>query len=151
MDILFGHYHDDVIKWKHFPHYWPFVRGIHQSLGNSPHKGQWRRTLIFSLICAWTNRWANNRDTGDLKYHWGHVHYVTVMYFQVRIFLCKFTLFINNVSHTKFILIWLIDKDFKQIFHLYCQHSVLWWPSTMGARAPSQYKDRLSQVWGFPC
>ena len=24
-------YHDDVIKWKHFPHYWPFVRGIHRS------------------------------------------------------------------------------------------------------------------------
>ena len=23
--------HDDVIKWKHFPRYWPFVRGIHQS------------------------------------------------------------------------------------------------------------------------
>ena len=21
-------YHDDVIKWKHFPRYWPFVRGI---------------------------------------------------------------------------------------------------------------------------
>ena len=21
--------HDDVIKWKHFPHYWPFVQGIH--------------------------------------------------------------------------------------------------------------------------
>ena len=21
--------HDDVIKWKHFPHYWPFVWGIH--------------------------------------------------------------------------------------------------------------------------
>ena len=20
--------HDDVIKWKHFPRYWPFVRGI---------------------------------------------------------------------------------------------------------------------------
>ena len=24
--------HDDVIKWKHFPCYWPFVRGIHRSL-----------------------------------------------------------------------------------------------------------------------
>ena len=24
-------YHDDVIKWKHFPRYWPFVRGIHRS------------------------------------------------------------------------------------------------------------------------
>ena len=23
--------HDDVIKWKHFPRYWPFVRGIHWS------------------------------------------------------------------------------------------------------------------------
>ena len=32
--------HDDVIKWKHFLRYWPFVRGIHRSLVNSPHKGQ---------------------------------------------------------------------------------------------------------------
>ena len=23
--------HDDVIKWKHFQRYWPFVRGIHRS------------------------------------------------------------------------------------------------------------------------
>ena len=22
--------HDDVIKWKHFPRYWPFVQGIHR-------------------------------------------------------------------------------------------------------------------------
>ena len=32
--------HDDVIKWKHFPRYWPFVGGIHRSPVNSPHKGQ---------------------------------------------------------------------------------------------------------------
>ena len=43
--------HDDVIKWKHFPRYWPFVRGIHRSPVNSPHKGQWRGALMFSLIC----------------------------------------------------------------------------------------------------
>ena len=31
------HYgHDDVIKWKHFPCYWPFVRGIHWSPVNCP-------------------------------------------------------------------------------------------------------------------
>ena len=29
-------YHD-VIEWKHFPRYWPFVRGIHRS-PDSPHK-----------------------------------------------------------------------------------------------------------------
>ena len=34
--------YDDVIKWKHFPRYWPFVRGIHRSPVNSRHKGQWR-------------------------------------------------------------------------------------------------------------
>ena len=47
--------HDDVIKWKHFPRYWPFVRGIHRSPVNSPHKGQWRGALTFSLIWAWIN------------------------------------------------------------------------------------------------
>ena len=30
-----------------FPHYWPFVRGIHLWPVNSPHKSQWRRTLVF--------------------------------------------------------------------------------------------------------
>ena len=48
--------HDDVIKWKHFPRNWPFVRGIHRSPVNSPHKGQWRRALMFSLICALNKR-----------------------------------------------------------------------------------------------
>ena len=32
--------HDDVIKSKHFPRNWPFVRGMHRSPVNSPHKGQ---------------------------------------------------------------------------------------------------------------
>ena len=39
--------HDDVIKWKHFLSYWPFVRGIHRWPMNSPHKGQWRGAMIF--------------------------------------------------------------------------------------------------------
>ena len=42
--------HDDVIKWKHFPRYWPFVRGIHRSPVNSPHKGHWRGALIFVYL-----------------------------------------------------------------------------------------------------
>ena len=59
--------HDDIIKWKHFLCYWPFVRGIHRSPVNSTHKGQWRRALMFSLICVWTNSWVNNREAGDLR------------------------------------------------------------------------------------
>ena len=42
--------HDDVIKWKHFPRYWPFVRGIHWSPVNSPHKGQWRYHAHYDVI-----------------------------------------------------------------------------------------------------
>ena len=42
--------HDDVIKWKHLPRYWPFVRGIHRSPVNSPHKGQWRWADVFFYL-----------------------------------------------------------------------------------------------------
>ena len=48
--------HDDLIKWKHFLCYWPFVRGIHRSPVNSPHKGQWRGALMFSSICGLNKR-----------------------------------------------------------------------------------------------
>ena len=71
-------YHDDVITWKHFPRYWPFVWGIHRSPVNSPHKGQWRGALMFSFICTWINGWVNNREAGDLRRHRAHYH-VTVM------------------------------------------------------------------------
>ena len=70
--------HDDVIKWKHFPRYWPFVRGIHRSPVNFPHKGLWRGALMFSLICTWVNGWVNNRGAGDLRRHRAHYD-VTVM------------------------------------------------------------------------
>ena len=32
-------------------------------VGKSPHKGQWRGTLMFSLIYAWINGWVNNQET----------------------------------------------------------------------------------------
>ena len=86
--------HDDVIKWKYFPRYWPFargihrshfprnwpfVRGIHRSPVNSPHKGQWRWALMFPLIYAWMHGCANNREAGDLRRHRAHYD-VTAMY-----------------------------------------------------------------------
>ena len=61
--------HGDVIKWKHFPRYWPYIRGIHRSPVNSPHKGQWRGALMFTLICARINGWVNNCEAGDLWRH----------------------------------------------------------------------------------
>ena len=61
-----------IPKWKYFPCYWTFVRGIHPSPVNSPHKGQWHGALAFSLICTWINSWINNREAGDARCHRAH-------------------------------------------------------------------------------
>ena len=79
---LFGDFIHSVILWRHlmepFPRCWPFVKGIHWSPVDSPHEDQWRGALMFSLICVWTNGWANNRDANGLRRH--HTDYdVTVM------------------------------------------------------------------------
>ena len=86
----FFHHHDDVIKWKHFSRYWPFVRGIHRWPVNSPHKGQWRGAFMFSLICGWINAWVNNRAAGDLRRHRAHYD-VTVMPHPVWFCFFRFT------------------------------------------------------------
>ena len=69
--------------WRHqmetFSRYWPFVRGIHWSPMDSLYKGQWCGALMFSLMCAWTNDWANSPDAGDLRRHGTHYD-VIVMY-----------------------------------------------------------------------
>ena len=57
--------HDDVIKWIHFPRYWPFMRGPVNSLPI----GRWRGALIFYLICSWISGWVNNHKAGDLRRH----------------------------------------------------------------------------------
>ena len=74
------HQHDDIIKWKHFPRYWPFVRGIRRSAVNSPHKGQWRGALMLSLIYAWINNWVNKREAGDLRRHRAHYDVIVMTY-----------------------------------------------------------------------
>ena len=71
--------HDDVIEWKHFPRYWPFLRGIHRWPVNSPHKDQWRGNLMFSLICAWINAWVNNREAGDLRRRRAHYDVIVMI------------------------------------------------------------------------
>ena len=66
-------------KHSQYGEYWSFVRGIHRSPVNSPHKGQSRGALVFSLICGWINGWVNNREASDLRRHYAHYD-VTLMY-----------------------------------------------------------------------
>ena len=45
---------------------------LHWSPVNSPHKGQWRGALKFSLICVWIKGLVNNREAGDLRFYRAH-------------------------------------------------------------------------------
>ena len=55
-----------------FPRYCPFVRVIHRSPVNFPHKYQWREALTIVFICTWSIDLVNNRDAGDLRRHLAH-------------------------------------------------------------------------------
>ena len=51
--------------------------------GEFPPKGQWRRVLMYSLICVWINSWVNNRDDGDLRRY--RAHYDVIVMIAVNI------------------------------------------------------------------
>ena len=68
-------FHEDVIKWKHFPRYCPYCPPV---TGEFPTQRPVTRNLMFFLICSWISGWVNNREAGDLRRR--RTHYdVTVM------------------------------------------------------------------------
>ena len=104
--------HDDVITWNHFPRYWPFVRGIHRSPVNSPHKGQWRGALMFSLISVWINGCVNNHEAGDLRRH--RAHYDVIVMICARWFNLQFDVRYQAVIGAKHGIIERKLKKFQQ-------------------------------------
>ena len=69
---------DAVAWWRHQME--TFCALLALCVGKSPVTGEFpsQRPVMFSLICAGTNDWVNNRGAGELKRH--SVHYdVTVM------------------------------------------------------------------------
>ena len=70
--------HDDVIKWKHFPRYRPFMRGIRRSPANPITKASdAERWCFFDLRL--NKRLSRHRHTSDLTRHCAH-YYATVMF-----------------------------------------------------------------------
>ena len=66
-----------MTKWNYFPRNWLFVRGIHRSPVNSPHKGQWRGALMFSLIGTRINGWVDHGEAGDWRRY--RTHYKVIV------------------------------------------------------------------------
>ena len=82
---------------------------------NSPHKGQWRGALMFTLICARINGWVNNREAGDLRRYRTHydvivmkfvmmAHYTLVHLFIIITQSCVKILNIEHACKCKYIL-----------------------------------------------
>ena len=111
--------HDDVIKWKHFPRYWPFVRGLHRSSVNSTHKSQWRGAVMFSLICVCINGWVNNLEAGDLRRY--------LAYFDVSVTDHTFLLQSNGVKRLSEQCVCLIFVSYLIICALAVYIPVIWW------------------------
>ena len=75
MDMFLQHHLQPLIPWwRHQMEKLSALLALCEgnSSVNSPHKGQWRGALMFSLLCVWTNGWANNGDAGDLRCHRAH-------------------------------------------------------------------------------
>ena len=82
LQTLGGHLSTAVVTWwRHqmetFSALLAFCAGNAPVTGEFPDKGQWRGALMFSLICAWINRWVNNGEAGDLTV-WRHCNYTGI-------------------------------------------------------------------------
>ena len=77
------YWHDDVIKWNIFRVTGPLWGESTGFPVDSHHKGQWRVTLMLSLICAWTNDWASNQDAGNLRRHRAYYDVIVMSYIHV--------------------------------------------------------------------
>ena len=52
--------------------------------GGFASQGQWCRALMFSLICAWTNGWANTRDASDFRRHQAQYDVTVMILYRTR-------------------------------------------------------------------
>ena len=68
---------------------------------NSPHKGQWREALMFSLICVWINDWVNNRGAGDLRRY--RAHYDVIVMKGIR---WSYVVYPHKPEYRAFLLVW---------------------------------------------
>ena len=98
---------------------------------NSPHNGQWRGALVFSLICTRINDWVNNRKAGDLRRRRGHC-YVKVMQsrnchvgdsWQIHMELCA--KWVSFSRQLRFDFTYLLMKSFTRFWLCWAGHTSL--------------------------
>ena len=82
---------------------------------NSPHKGQWRGALMFSLISAWIKGSLNNREAGDLRRN--HTHYDVIVMDDARAWISAFLNFCSGNTISTVVMWYVIG----------CVFLIYWW------------------------
>ena len=82
---------------------------------NSPHKGQWRGAFMFSLICAWINRWVKNREAGDLRRR--RTHYDVIVMYGIIINVVMLSLLWKVILITPLHMIWFFKIQIMMNIH----------------------------------
>ena len=96
----------DVVKWKRFPHYWSFVRGIHWQPVDSHHKGP-SNVVLWYFHCSRSKQAVE--PTADLTLMWHNCNQAAA------ILICnnptKSRLFRKSIHTHKKIIWWLFLKS----------------------------------------
>ena len=126
---------------------------------NSPHKGQWCGTLMFSLICVWINGWVNNREAGDLRRY--RTHYdVTAMFRYRAELLHRYKK--DTICHVNMAQLWDLSNcvlEKTTVLKIYCSFEYLWrdqmetsryWPLCAG-NSPTirEFPSQRPLAWSF--
>ena len=119
--IVLSRYHGDVIKWKHFPRYWSFVRGIHRSLVDCPHKDQWGGALMFSLNKRLSKQSRSRWFEMPLRSLWRHCN--GSIFFAGSVFGC----FLRRVIKSAYVgnIGWSQQKHHTVMASLLCQNDII--------------------------
>ena len=122
------------------------MRGIHRSPVNSPHKGQWRGALIFSLIWASRNGWANNWDAGDLRGLRAHYDVIVMYAYHTTKPACLQSKRVKHISFPKseYIFPWLLL--WKMVYDAHITNQP-WYPQKHPMRMITYYRKSWILLW----
>ena len=121
---------------------------------NSPHKGQWRGSLMFSLIYAWINDWVNNREAGDLRRQRGHYDVIVMPSWLITregeewgVFYFWFMFYFSGYSTPCIIIIIILERIGPRYNDTWFYQSSSW--NMVVCRILSSVADLADKAWDY--
>ena len=99
------------MAWKYFLHYWYSVRGIHQSVVDSPHKEPVMLSFDVPLLLPWMSFWTNSQGS-SLRCYDVHANFdKCICYLAAIIFYVMQEVVANHYFYLKYtVFFWIISR-----------------------------------------